>query len=166
MQKLENKLHYSVIGNLDYDAGCWRCHPTTSADCFKYKDIYCHPRAIAKTGNDDFTSKKVSLENVISWYEYFETKSQRFMSQKCTIITYNERIQLLEYSKNCNLQNRYAWNRIEYMSQTKVQSHCQIQSLVSQCKIFNLMWFTYSQSSLHFISCGICSGLGGLDMLH
>ena len=66
LQKIDNKLHYSVIGNLDYDAGCWRCHPTTSADCFKYKDIYCHPRAIAKTGNDDFTSKKVSLENVIS----------------------------------------------------------------------------------------------------
>ena len=61
-----NEIFLSVKGNLDNDVGCWRCNPTGSADCSEHKDIYCHPRAIAKTGNDDFTSKKVSLENVIS----------------------------------------------------------------------------------------------------
>ena len=78
------KYSLSVKGNLDNDVGCWRCNPTGSADCSEHKDIYCHSRAIAKTGNDDFTSKKVSLQNILWQYEYFETKSQRFMSQKYT----------------------------------------------------------------------------------
>ena len=73
------KYFLSVKGNLDNDVGCWRCNPTGSTDCSEHKDIYCHPRAIAKTGNDDFTSKKVSLQNVIWQYEYLKRGASAFV---------------------------------------------------------------------------------------
>ena len=58
-KEIKTNVFYPVIGNPDYDVSCWWCNPTGSVDCFEYKDLHCHPRAIAKTCNDDVTSKKV-----------------------------------------------------------------------------------------------------------